>query len=282
MSDKKGEEEGEMGPDKQGCCACLCKALGLSCGDVAKQVKHGVNKKNRTCTDLLFVFVFFAAFVGLATVWGIAAEEGDIDRLMKPMDYEGNVCGKGIREAQEVGFWPSVNSYKFKMCAETCEVTTKNIGVGIPQPPSDMENSVPIPTNQFKQYCLPEGSQLAGYDDPSEQGRRMIEDLTTAFPTIAGAAGFTLLVGLVYVCLVRACLGFIVWMACICTVFASGFCGYSLYWTADLAKDDQTKMLQRVAGAIMLVFAGGFLLMMICLRQRIRIAISVRLKTDNR
>jgi len=261
----------------QGCFTYLCKCLGCSCSDTQAQVKNGVNKKNRSCTDLPFVFIFMAAIAGLLTIWGIAGEEGDLDRLLRPIDYQGNVCGKGSMADKPVGYWPDTESFKFKMCAENCLVTSNNwAGLGgIYTTNVDMVQ--PYPTKQFKSYCVPDGgdTKIKGFDSGAEQVRRMVEDLTTAFPVIAGSAGLTLIVGLIYVCLIKMCLSIVVWMATVCTVLASGFAGYSLYWTADESSDNQTKVMQQVAGGLMLLFAAVFLLMMIFLRKRIAIAIKV-------
>lgn len=273
---EQAEDRGEGEVEKQGCCAYLCKCMGLSCGSVSAQVKHGVNKKNRTCTDLPWVVVFFVCIAGLFAMWGVISEESDMDRLIKPIDYLGTVCGKGDRAGKPIGYWPDTDTYGFKMCTDTCNSTMTNYK-WLPGQTTSIDMVQPYPTKKFKSYCVPDGGNatISGYSDGTEQARRMAEDLTTAFPVIAGAAGLTLIVGLIYVCMIKMCLSIVVWIATICVIVATGFSGYSLYFTADQASDAQTKVLQQVAGALLIVFAAIFTLMMLFLRKRIAIAIKV-------
>jgi hypothetical protein len=48
---------------------------------------------NRSCTDLLFTIVFLAFLVGLGIVSIFGFENGKPERLLAPLDADGNFCG---------------------------------------------------------------------------------------------------------------------------------------------------------------------------------------------
>ncbi|XP_013780971.2 choline transporter-like protein 2 isoform X1 [Limulus polyphemus] len=51
--------------------------------------------KNRSCTDILCLFLFLAFIAGWVVVAGFAYKHGDPRQLLYPTDSEGRICGKG-------------------------------------------------------------------------------------------------------------------------------------------------------------------------------------------
>ena len=51
--------------------------------------------KDRGCTDIICCFLFIGFWV--ATIWFglIFIKNGDLDKVMRPVDYDGNPCGMG-------------------------------------------------------------------------------------------------------------------------------------------------------------------------------------------
>jgi len=264
-----------------GRCNSCCMALGCSCkDDDESEVGIGLVKK-RTCTDLPCCFLFLGSIIGLVVVWILALANGDLDRLLKPLDYNGQICGKDV-SSKPLGFWPSTEDYRFYMCTANCSVTSENYQGDLyglyptTSPYADMLK--PYPTIEWKGYCVPEvesAISISGYDNPSEQFQRQINDLWSALPMIGIAAGLAFVIGFLYVELMQRCLKYLVWMAILMITVGGFFITYSFYISSTNMKDENTKRAQQVFGAISGAATIIFILMTICLRERIRIAIEV-------
>jgi len=263
-----------------GRCNPCCMAMGCSCkNDDESETGIGLVKK-RTCTDLPCCFLFLGALIGLVVVWIIALANGDLDRLLKPLDYNGQICGKDV-SSKPLGFWPSTEDYRFYMCTANCSVTLENYqgSLGLyptTSPHADMLK--PYPTIEWKGYCVPEvesAISISGYDNPSEQFQRQINDLWSALPMIGIAAGLAFIIGFLYVELMQKCLKFLVWMAILMITIGGFFITYSLYISSTNATDANTKLTQQVFGAVFGAATIIFILITIFLRERIQIAIEV-------
>jgi len=253
-------------------------ALGCSCKSEESEMGVGLEKK-RTCTDVPCCLAFLAGIAALLSIWSVALATGDLDRLMLPTDYNGQLCGRGKMEAKPFGFWPSPGNYRFFMCTADCKVTTDNY-----QAPLYLTNStfsdmvLPYNTTEWKTYCAPAIDSpvtIKGYDNPSEQFLRQVNDLWTALPMIGAAAGLAFIVGFLYVELMQKCLRYLVWTAILMIFLGGSFITYSFYISSSEMKDEDTKVTQQIIGA----FFGGATIIFVCitifLRERIRIAIEV-------
>ena len=66
-------------------------------------------QKNRSCTDLLFLGLFVAFWVGTFLLLGIAHEkDANIDRLIRGVDCQDRICGvsEGV-EQRPLAYWPN-------------------------------------------------------------------------------------------------------------------------------------------------------------------------------
>jgi len=265
-------------------CPCLgrfntcCMAIGCSCKDNEYEMGAGLEKK-RTCTDVPCCIVFLGAIIALVVIWILALANGDIDRLLKPIDYNNQICGKGAMTSKPLGFWPSTQDYRFKMCAANCNVTTANyqpLLYATSSNPADMLK--PYPTTAWKNYCIPKvesAVKISGYDSGSEQFQRQINDLWSALPMIGIAAGLAFIIGFLYVELMQKCLKFLVWMAILMITIGGLFITYSFYISSTKSKDANTKLTQQIIGAVFGAATIIFVLITMCMRERIRIAIEV-------
>mmetsp|Transcript_43204 Transcript_43204/g.72014 ORF Transcript_43204/g.72014 Transcript_43204/m.72014 type:complete len:760 (-) Transcript_43204:174-2453(-) len=83
---------------------------------MASEIKAVDMSRDRKCTDLLFLIMFAAFWVGMIITAGIAWAEGDPRTLVYGLDYRGNVCGKdndapGNMDLDGFRFqyWPNTN-----------------------------------------------------------------------------------------------------------------------------------------------------------------------------
>lgn len=65
--------------------------------------------KQRHCTDLLFLLVFFVSLVGQAFIFERASSQGDVNRILYGMDYMSDLCGLDNSAAAN-GIPPVVNA----------------------------------------------------------------------------------------------------------------------------------------------------------------------------
>jgi len=256
-----------------GRCNACCMAIGCSCKDDEYEIGAGLEKK-RNCTDVPCCLLFLAAITGLIVIWIVALANGDLDRLLKPTDYKNQICGKGDVASKPLGFWPSADDYRFYMCTANCSVTMENYN-GLT---NHYDMLKPYPTSSWKDYCVPEMTsaiKISGYDSPSEQFQRQINDLWSALPMIGIAAGLAFIIGFLYVELMQKCLKFLVWMAIFLITIGGFFITYSFYISYKKSQDKNTKLTQQIFGGIFGAATIIFILITIFLRERIRIAIEV-------
>lgn len=265
-----------------GCCGSVCEpvcnAIGVSCGEQEVEGARGINK-DRWCTDIPCLLTFFLGIAGLLYIWSSAFVDGDIDRLLLPNDYKGNICGKGDMKDKTVGFWPDVNQYSFKMCAESCDVTSENWFGANNVDGNDnyiADTKIPYKSSETKLYCLPEsGGHPDGYDDMTSQIRRQMEDMYEVMPIIGASAAIAIVMGFVFIFLMKKCLKMIVWLGVFMIVLGGGLCAAYLFYSAEEITDEDSKLMQQILAGVIAAFTLFFLLVVICLRSRIAIAIEV-------
>jgi len=256
----------------------MCMALGCSCKDEECEMGVGLEKQ-RTCTDVPCCLTFLAGIVALLSVWSMAFAQGDLDRLRLPTDYNGQLCGRGKMKEKPFGFWPSPGEYRFFMCTADCSVTTENYQAPLYTTNSTFSDMLlPYNTSEWKTYCAPATDSpvtIKGYDNPSEQFLRQVNDLWKALPMIAAAALIAFIIGFLYVELMQKCLRYLVCTAILMIFLGGSFITYSFYISSSEMKDEDTKLSQQIIGAVF----GGATIIFVCitlfLRERIQIAIEV-------
>lgn len=94
---------------------------------------------NRQCTDILFLILFFAFWIGMFVVAGFAVDQGDIGRLLYPRDSFGNICGINNKdyndtlenlEDNQFLYLPDPTDTSVQICVEECP--GRAVSVSIP------------------------------------------------------------------------------------------------------------------------------------------------------
>jgi solute carrier family 44 (choline transporter-like protein), member 2/4/5 len=61
--------------------------------DIEAAAKGFFGSRRRKCTDMFCLVLFFAFWIGMFVIGGIAIATGDVSRLLYGADYRGNTCG---------------------------------------------------------------------------------------------------------------------------------------------------------------------------------------------
>ncbi|CAG9467592.1 unnamed protein product [Pedinophyceae sp. YPF-701] len=84
----------------------------MGCCGREKDVKHVPDEnepvkpyENRRCTDILFLIIFIAWWVGMFVVCGIAFQRGEVERLLYGVDSFGNTCGTNDLGDRKKIYW---------------------------------------------------------------------------------------------------------------------------------------------------------------------------------
>lgn len=78
--------------------------------------------KNRHCTDLLCFLILIANWIVMTGIGIYAAVNGDIDLIIRPLDYDGNICGTNYAGGNmaEFPYLLYINSYTGGVCVKEC------------------------------------------------------------------------------------------------------------------------------------------------------------------
>ena len=77
---------------------------------------------DRRCTDILCLIMLWASWIAMSAVGAFAVKNGDYRVVLRPMDYDGNICGTDYGEVDmtEFGYLYYVNSYSGGVCVKEC------------------------------------------------------------------------------------------------------------------------------------------------------------------
>jgi hypothetical protein len=234
-------------------------------------------EQNRACTDMpcILAFAFFLIFL-VSYIWGPAYAEGDPDRLIRGVDFKGQICGKdsAVKDLQ-YAYWPDLTAPRFKVCTDNCTVTQ-----GSPYLTPFTTVVAPYESELlYDKYCIPKGSdQLKelGFNADSERLTRQIGDLNTALPVIGASIAIAFAVSFVYIGLMKLCVGILVWGTITAIIGLGAYIGL-VYWQAANDADadpDDAKVDKAIAG---IAWGATFIFFVIIVfgRNRIRIAVEV-------
>merc|ERR1719445_240288 len=263
-------------------CDPCCRRLGCSCIDHDDEYgRMATISEKRSCTDLpcFAIFVAFLAFL-VATVWRAAMLEGDPDRLVRGVNHAGKICGKSAGvENLPYAFWPDPTSFRFKVCTDDCnKATFTDFLANHIQNPATGTNAPYGSELYIDKYCVPSdaGVSIAGFDDYANEVQRGMGDIETAMPIIAASIGIAFLMSFLYVFLMKACVGVLVWGTVALIIFGGGGLGYVLYDSKDEENlsESEAKTREYVA-YVAWGFTAIFFLIIVFARKRIMIAIQV-------
>jgi len=266
-------------------CDPCCKRLGCGCVDHDDDFERLASiSKKRSCTDLpcCVVFVALVAFL-VATVWMVAFDEGDPNRLIRGVNHAGKICGVDD-EVKDLpyAFWPDPTKYRFKVCTDNCsKATWDDYAQNWIKVPLDGASPGDFPYKSklyIEKYCIPDAEDfnIAGFDDFSQEFQRGMGDVEEAIPIIGASIAIAFVMSFGFIWLMKCCVGVLVWSTVAVILVGSGALGYVLYDSKtqeDLSEDEQ-KIREYVAYGLW-GFTFIFLVLVIFLRKRIFIAIQV-------
>jgi len=234
--------------------------------------------KQRSCTDVLFLLLIIVSWVAMAVVFSTAADKGgDPNKILRGVDFNGQICGKDNMKHLPYAAWPEPTYYDIKICVADCEETNTNPLM-----------SRPHNSTLFLYYCLPnfvEGSikvEVSGdFESASNQASLAMADLFTTWPLILASAGFAVVLSFLYTQMIKyqQCASFLVWMSIALTCAGGALLGYTFLQKAKEADDSELSAerskAMRGLGIVICVLTFLFALVAIALRSRIALAIKV-------
>lgn len=218
--------------------------------------------KNRKCTDLLFVLLFFISLGGYGYTVKYSLENGNPDKLLRPVNGDGKLCGVG-----DLKLFPKLyyimNSAEKPMtpravCVDVCpaEITstfechgTAKIDVSICRNEYSVHGKGHIGYGThplLNRYCIPDVDKLPpqidlsaydnlvgefGLDDVQEMVEDVIESYHAFFFTFFSAV----MVTVIYAVLIYYMTGLIVWIS----VIATGMAIFALAYFVNEYHNDQ-------------------------------------------
>eukprot|EP01017_Pseudomicrothorax_dubius_P014196 TRINITY_DN165_c0_g1_i17.p1 TRINITY_DN165_c0_g1~~TRINITY_DN165_c0_g1_i17.p1 ORF type:complete len:497 (-),score=121.24 TRINITY_DN165_c0_g1_i17:32-1522(-) len=212
----------------------------------------------RSCTDLvcLFLFVIFLVAVGLMT--GVAFKNGDPKRLLHGIDYAGFQCGldPGYEDYKLIYFgypFPSdKGDYKTSLTQTVCVKSCPTFNQG-QEPPKTLECKthslyttcettqdisqkdklyVYSSTNVMDLFCMPFDNALANtIQDVTNIGTITtgIQEVQKNYDTVLIVAGISLVISFVYMFLVRGCARLLVWVIILLYLIGLSALGYFFF-----------------------------------------------------
>ncbi|CAM9758184.1 unnamed protein product [Scytosiphon promiscuus] len=81
--------------------------------------------QSRKCTDIIFTVAIIIMWVTMTAVGISSVQEGDVGKLLAPVDYEGNLCGWDD-DYKDLDFLYYANTVGSGVCVESCPTTTDN------------------------------------------------------------------------------------------------------------------------------------------------------------
>ena len=264
--------------------------LGCCCfGGTAKEASlQYVPSKHRNCTDVLFLLLYVASWVGLIVTISVASHRGgDPNKIFHGVDFNGSVCGKSadVRDKPysawvampqtPAGIDDCTDCYQILTCLSSCNQTLSD--------PSMIDH---YSSQRLMYYCIPTVDNLQNisfayesqFNSASNLASRAFTDLYTVWPAILIAAFGALLLAFVYAYLSKLFAGVLVAVS-IAALLAGGFLmSYALLKYANDADNTTVSNRARAMRGIgigIAVVTALFLLIVLALRKRIYIAVEV-------
>jgi len=261
-------------------CTSICKSIEkcfCCCGCNTEREPSSTFNKNRSCTDILFLLFFIASIVGVIICISTASNAGaDPYRTVYGVDYSGRICGRSAGvEDKPLAIWPDPSTFNFKTCVDSCDKTLDTDYV-----------VAAYETEDYFHYCIPKDPSsvngapdlLSKFQSTSELASRAIGDLLTTWPVLVGSFFLALIIAWLYSISSRAFVTLFVWGGIFLILAGGAIFGITLL--NDAAEATSTEVTDRatamrVVGIIVIVCTVISLLLVIFLRNRIRIAIEI-------
>jgi len=267
--------------------------------------------QKRHCTDILCCLLFVAFLGGLIAVAGYGISMGNPNLIGRGYDQDGKICGytSGYEDYPYLYFTVPKSGYLNQtLCVKTCpldtnswidcrtttEITTCNgtnnqvTLLGYATAGTNMKNQIWIynTTSYFNRYCAPSSAVSFASDASSDLLnndllQQWFSDVKTAWAVIAVSVAVAFVVGFIYIIILRCCSGVLTWLAIIGFIAGTAILGWRFYQNAkDLEAansgvNSNNYKAQKVIAYILWGIAGFSALAVLCLYNRIRLAIAI-------
>jgi solute carrier family 44 (choline transporter-like protein), member 2/4/5 len=249
--------------------------------------------KERRCTDILCCLIFFAFLGAMGFLGYYGYQHGDPEAVIYPYDSAGNQCGRPGTNTSDYEYVyfidPTFTSHtKWKVCVKECPQSSSYIvNCSTTKWVSDCSFTVNgthyapyASTGYFHRLCMP----IQATESFKEYigGRDMMSfgsDVIRCKYIVLGVMGIAIGVSIIYLLFLRYFIGVVVWIVIaaliiLLTLFG-GYYNYQIYDEKNPITDEKTKYEYWAIAIGCYTVAFLFLVIMICLRKRIELAVAV-------
>ncbi|KAL0216013.1 hypothetical protein P9112_008197 [Eukaryota sp. TZLM1-RC] len=272
---------------------------------------HGpiANRKCRDCLFALIFLAFLAGFVYVSFVLGI--QQGDIQKITAPMDRYGFICGIENTEdnnpyvaeehqhfiedsntvdltAHKYLFFYDNSNIEHSVCVQKCPDGETDITPNYGPFTQTFSADDTYDSHPISGRCIPRDVQDFAEDFADNYFTRYMSNAmddinqSTTLNILVGLSFVAIILGFVWLILLRMCAPIIVWVTILGILFASGFAAY--YYTmaglngideAEDSDEEKSATTTRNIGYILWGVFGVLLLLVLWMRKSISLAIDV-------
>lgn len=256
--------------------------------------------KDRRCTDVIcgFIFVVFVAAMIAIGVFGFV--NGDPNLVLYPYDSSGNQCGRDGTVTADYPYLYWVNptdEVKYTVCTKSCPISDSDIvecfaNSWVKTCTFTVNNNEeisyypPYKSKQiFKRGCLPDASEVNDKYEKymnylgDEQFTQYASDIMRCWSLVLGVLGIAVVISILYMVFLRYCVGCALWISFAAIIGIFVLFGLFLEWTAQTkysgSENEKTWTTLRVVSITCYCLAGLAVLLIICMRKRIELAVAI-------
>jgi len=213
-------------------------------------------KDKHSVTDLHCCVLFAVALVAFGALYRKVVQSGDIGKLYHGIDYRGRVCGvdAGVQDSPFL-YWCAVQGSGGKMKFETGKpICVENCPDGsILSPVYDVQPECALVSGSLAQmvpyktivllhrYCIPDVNNERGatqkvtaqLQDVQTNMQEALSSLPSAWPVLLGAFVFSVVLGYVYLVMLRHCAEYLIWSSIVGSIAGCVLLGVFLWTNAD-------------------------------------------------
>jgi len=279
---------------------------------VDDELANGPMQK-RGCTDILCCLLFIAFLAGMVAVAAYSLSKGNPNLIGRGYDQDGKICGytPGYEDYALLYFTVPVSGYLNQtLCVKTCPQDTSSTidcktttsitscsgtndqtllaAYYASGSSSNMKNKIWIynTTSYFSRYCAPASALTFAKSASSslldnDLLQEWFSDVKTAWAVIAVSIAVAFVIGFLYMILLRCCSGVLTWLAIFGFIAGTAILGWRFYQNAkdeeanNSGVDSNNYKAQKVIAYILWAITGLTVLAVLCLYNRIRLAIAI-------
>jgi len=295
---EKAEKEKAKRPEERGPCCnlfrCLGRWTGLGCCCTEDLEGPMMSiEENRNCTDLPCCFMLLAVLTLQLSITGEATKNNvDLEWLIRPKNFRGQLCGKGDMIAKPYGGWPDVREPEIIVCLSNCTKTWNSDERFIEVIDNEKKgyNSVP----NFRKMCDPDWDMAAKaqrkaiaetvssinsqINSGTESFKAIYRDIILAKTVLLSSIGICAALCYIYGKLIQSCGKAIIWTALCMAIIVVFIIGHMMVQKAPALKAsgyENTAYYAEILGYVLMVGDLLFVCTICALRKQINLAILV-------